>query len=210
MQETVSEIKRKLYLFMNGVTSSSMKNKGTDYKLNFGVSIPQLRQIAVSYFPNEKLAENLWQENARELKILATMIYPPEKFHQAEHWLKSINNLELAEQASANLFCKMPDAIVFASGNISEGDIYAKICSFLIFTRLVMQGVKLDNEKRSLLLQYTIEALLGDSFLLKNVAFNTIQQFISQTQGQEDYFISFCQTYNKEDLIKLFYLREKN
>lgn len=36
-------------LFMNGVVSQSMREKGLDYKLNFGIELPRLKEIAARY-----------------------------------------------------------------------------------------------------------------------------------------------------------------
>ena len=44
--ETVREIKGKLRLFMNGVLSQSLREKGLKYRLIFGVELPRLKEIA--------------------------------------------------------------------------------------------------------------------------------------------------------------------
>ena len=45
-QERIQEIKHKLRLNMNGAASAGMREAGIEYKLNYGVGIPQLKQIA--------------------------------------------------------------------------------------------------------------------------------------------------------------------
>ena len=40
VHETIKDIKSKFRLFMNGVISQSMRDKGMDYKLNFGIELP--------------------------------------------------------------------------------------------------------------------------------------------------------------------------
>ena len=49
MQEQIREIRKRLRLAMNGVISTSMREKGMNYKIIFGVPIPELRQIAQEY-----------------------------------------------------------------------------------------------------------------------------------------------------------------
>ena len=46
VQETLQAIRKRLRLAMNGVIASSMREKGMQYKLIFGVPFPEIRQIA--------------------------------------------------------------------------------------------------------------------------------------------------------------------
>jgi hypothetical protein len=43
VEEQILEINRMLRLSMNGVVSESMREKGIGYRLNFGVSLPQIK-----------------------------------------------------------------------------------------------------------------------------------------------------------------------
>ena len=71
VHETIKDIKGQFRLFMNGVASQSMREKGLDYKLNFGIELPRLKEIAARYEKNHEVAQALWKENIRECKILA-------------------------------------------------------------------------------------------------------------------------------------------
>ena len=64
----LKEIKTQLRMAMNGTASASMREKGLAYKLNFGVELPRLKQIAAQYEKNHELAQALWKENIRECK----------------------------------------------------------------------------------------------------------------------------------------------
>ena len=59
---------------MNGVISTSMRQKGMNYKLIFGVPIPEIKHIAAAHEPDAELARALWKEDVREMKILATLV----------------------------------------------------------------------------------------------------------------------------------------
>lgn len=61
--EKLKAIKRSFRLFMNGVTSQSMREKGLDYKINWGISQPDLRRIASSYDKDMELADMLGGED---------------------------------------------------------------------------------------------------------------------------------------------------
>ena len=47
--ETIREIKKQFRLFMNGVVSQSMREKGLEYKVNFGIELPRLKEIAAKF-----------------------------------------------------------------------------------------------------------------------------------------------------------------
>ena len=61
--EEIRKIKQELRLSMNGVASAFMRENGLNYKLNFGVEIPRLQNIANEFQPDHDLAQALWKEN---------------------------------------------------------------------------------------------------------------------------------------------------
>ena len=60
------EIKSQLRLYMNGPASASMRQKGLVYKLNFGIELPRLKELAAECVGGRRLATELWKENVRE------------------------------------------------------------------------------------------------------------------------------------------------
>ena len=79
INEQLKEIKRSFRLMMNGVAAQSMRDKGLDYHVNWGASVPMLKAKAKEIGKNRDLAIALWKEDVRECKILATMIMPAEE-----------------------------------------------------------------------------------------------------------------------------------
>jgi 3-methyladenine DNA glycosylase AlkD len=79
ISEKVKEIKREFRVMMNGVTAQSMRDKGLNYKLNWGAMLPRLREMAEEIGKDYNLAIALWKEDVRECKILATMIMPADE-----------------------------------------------------------------------------------------------------------------------------------
>ena len=75
---------------MNGPVSQSMREKGLTYKVNFGVELPRLREMAEEWPHNYELAAALWKENIRECRLLAGMLMPTEDFPAdlAELWVE--------------------------------------------------------------------------------------------------------------------------
>ena len=145
--ETIKEIKAQFRLFMNGVASQSMREKGLNYKLNFGIELPRLKEISLQYEKNHSLAGELWKENIRECKILATLLQPVETFlpEIADIWVEDIHQPELAEVASMNLFQHLPYASTKAFQWIADEREYFQVCGYLTLARLFMRGGYLNE-----------------------------------------------------------------
>ena len=77
--EKLKAIKQSFRFVMDGNTSRSMTDKGMVYKLNWGVPFHELRKMAQPYGKDYDLAVELWKEDIRECKILATLIMHREK-----------------------------------------------------------------------------------------------------------------------------------
>jgi hypothetical protein len=110
-QETEKKFQQILMLVKShksGEVADLMKLKGISYKMNWGVSIIDLRVIARQFEPDHLLALKLWNKQWRETMILATLIDEPKLIteEQIDYWTKTFENTEIAEQASANLWVK--------------------------------------------------------------------------------------------------------
>ncbi len=118
-KETEEQFQRLLKIIklrQSGEVSDLMKQQGIKYKLNWGVAIPDLREIARGYQQNHLLALKLWNKQWRETMILATLLDEPGEVteEQMDFWTKSFENAEIAEQASANLWVRSRYAYVKA------------------------------------------------------------------------------------------------
>ncbi|WP_455637714.1 DNA alkylation repair protein [Parabacteroides sp.] len=152
LQEELKEIRTQLRMAMNGIISTSMREKGVVYKLNFGVPLSEVKEIAAKHTPGSELAAALWKEDIREFKLLAPMLQPIEEFpfKQAEQWVKEIPYLEIAEQCSRNLFCKLPYVDNLLLGLIfNVADEYARTVAYLIWTELFKEGKEVSAPVRA-------------------------------------------------------------
>ena len=113
--EKIKEIKSSFRTMMNGVAAQSMREKGLDYFINWGVSLPMLKEKALLIGKDYDLAVALWKENVRECKILAPMIMPPDVVppEVIDIWMEQTESVEIAELASFNLYQHLPYAAVF-------------------------------------------------------------------------------------------------
>lgn len=106
----VKELLQAVKRLQNGDISRIMNRMGLLYRYNFGVSIPQLRELAGKYNPDQEVSNLLFTQNIREAKILASIMSQPEKItqQQALDISSEIKNQELVEQFSRNVFSKLP------------------------------------------------------------------------------------------------------
>lgn len=113
MEEKAMDIIARVRQRMNGAVVESMRESGIIYKVNYGVTIPELQQIAQPFKGDHDLAIRLFEEDIRECKIMASMIDDPEKVtgDQIDSWSEEFNNHEIVEQVCNNLFWKSDFAL---------------------------------------------------------------------------------------------------
>lgn len=87
---------------MNGAVVDSMRYHGSDYGLNYGVSIPTIRTIARAEGCDDALARYLYLQQVRELRLAALHIADPAllTIEDAGFWGDGIVNSEVAEEAA--------------------------------------------------------------------------------------------------------------
>ena len=177
--EQVREIKQSFRQMMDGMVASSMRQKGLDYKLNWGATLPRLREKADGIGKNYDLAIALWKENVRECKILATMIMPADKMlpEVADIWMEQTASQEIAEQAAFNLYQYLPYAPEKAyTWMASDKELY-QLCGFHILSRLFMNGQEPNERGINEFIDQALAALQGDSLMVKKAAFNAMMRF---------------------------------
>lgn len=141
------EIKTLLRLRMNGEVSTAMRKSGLNYKVNFGLDAFSIREVASKFSPDTELADKLWAENARECKILATLLYPKEvfTFEKADIWLDQCFLPELVEQLVFNLLQYLPFAALKATEWISNESEHRKTGGYTLALRLILKKASLPN-----------------------------------------------------------------
>lgn len=179
LQEQVKEIKQSFRQLMDGATAQSMRDKGVQYKLNWGASIPMLREKAEELGKNYQLAIALWKEDVRECKILATMLMPPDEVlpEVIDIWMEQMPSQEMAEQASFNLFQYLPFAPAKAyEWMASDKELY-QLCGFLVITRLFMNGQEPNERGINEYIDQLEVALQGPSLSVRKAALQSVQRF---------------------------------
>lgn len=184
LQETLKDIKTQFRMGMNGVTSKSMRDKGLDYKLNFGVEVPRLKEIAARYAKDHQLAQALWKENIRESKILAAMLQPVDTFYPeiAEIWVEDMHYPELAELTCQHLFQYLPYASEKAFEWIADEREYFAACGYLILARLFTRHQALSERSANEYLDQVVAALQSGTPFVRRCAYASLLKYVQQGQ----------------------------
>ena len=174
---------------MDGMVAASMRNKGANYKLNWGATLPRLRDkaeelkqmfnVSCLMFNQYDLAIALWKENVRECKILATMLMPADKMlpEVVDIWMEQTDSQEIAEQASFNLYQYLPYAADKAyTWMASDKELY-QLCGFHILSRLFMNKQEPNERGINEFIDQALAALEGDSLMVKKAAMNAMIRF---------------------------------
>ena len=177
--QKLMQIKRSFRLLMNGPTSQSMSQKGIGYKINWGVPFIELKKMASEYGKDYSLAIELWKEDIRECKILATLIMPAEEMlpEITEIWMEQVKTQEMAEMLAFNLLQYVNYAPVIAYlWMASEQPLY-QIAGFQLLARLFANGQEANERGINEFLDQASTALQGDNMGVKHAAANCVLRF---------------------------------
>lgn len=177
--QKLMQIKRSFRLLMNGPTSQSMSQKGIGYKINWGVPFIELKKMASEYGKDYSLAIELWKEDIRECKILATLIMPAEEMlpEITEIWMEQVKTQEMAEMLAFNLLQYVNYAPVIAyQWMTSEQPLY-QIAGFQLLARLFANGQEANERGINEFLDQASTALQGDNMGVKHAAANCVLRF---------------------------------
>ena len=177
--QRVKAIKQSFRQLMDGATAQSMRLKGLDYRLNWGVTLPRLRELADETGQDYSLAIALWKEDVRECKILATMLMPPAEMlpEVVDIWMEQTASIEIAEQAAMNLYWRLPYAAEKAYQWLASERQVCQLTGFHILSRLFMNGQEPDERGINEFLDQALVALQGSDLSVRKAAMNSINHF---------------------------------
>ena len=172
---------------MNGMVSQSMREKGMEYKLNFGIEYPRIKEIAAGYEPDHELAQALWKENIRECKIQAGLLQPADTFYQeiADIWIEGMDYPELAEYTVMNLFQRLPYASEVVFRWMADEREMFQLCGFLLMARLLMKGEKLNERAEAEFLDQACTAVEGDCGPVQKAASVALRKYAHQSRDNK-------------------------
>ncbi|MBR0046067.1 MAG: DNA alkylation repair protein [Bacteroidaceae bacterium] len=176
VQYIINDIKKELHANMNGVASAHARQT-EDYRVNWGVELPRVRNIADEIAENciqrnlsqRELAQALWKESTRECKILACMLMPADEFDEevCDIWAESIHTEEIATMFCLFLMQRLRYASTKAYEWMAREERMLQTCGFLTLCHLMRkyelspdaQEEFLDQAAASLDNKYALKAL---------------------------------------------------
>ena len=199
MVEIIKEIKQSFRLMMDGAVAQSMRDKGLNYHLNWGATLPRLQAKAeeIRFMVNDSrlmvndsslptlhsslynLSIALYKENVRECKILASMLMPPDEVlsEVIDIWQEQIPTQEIAEQLAFNLYQHLPFAADKAYQWIASDKEYDQLCGFHVLSRLFMNGQEPNERGINEYLDQALCALQGPYPAVRKAAMQSLQRF---------------------------------
>lgn len=204
MDNLIRDIRTDLRLSMNGVVSSSMRDKGMAYKMNFGVDRPRIVALAEKYESDASapLANKLWSLDVRELKILATMLYPLDEFNRAkaDEWMHDVPNQEIRENLCRNLLQKLSFANELVQTWSAQPDEDIRLTGYWLLVRLMLiQSEALQSINMQPIVEEALRDIHSQNSLLSTAALNVLKQAIRRGLKEADYIMKQIAKFETSD-----------
>lgn len=179
--EKLKTIKRSFRLYMNGVTAASLRKKGANYKIIWGVSQPDLRRMASEYGKDRQLAEALWKEDIRECKLLATLVMSADQMeiNEAKEWMETAASVELVEFLVFNLFQYVACAEDLTCLMLESDSEMEHLAAYNLACRMLKKRVELNDETYRLLFGKCVDDLATTDRQLLHALVNCLQYMAS-------------------------------
>lgn len=126
-----------------------MARYGIRTKKAFGVSAPQLRQLAKELRKDHDLADLLWRTGVHDARILAALIDDPALVttKQMDRWAEDFDTWAVCDSACGSLFDKTPYAWDKAVEWIEREEEYVRRAGFVLMAALAVHDKKAPNER---------------------------------------------------------------
>ena len=135
--------------------------------------------MAEEYGKDYDLAIELWKEDIRECKILATLIMPADKMlaEITDLWMEQVNNQEMVEMLVFNLLQNVEYAPVIAYQWIASDKPLYEMAGFHLLSRLFAKGQEPNERGINEFLDQAAAVLQGDNMGVKHAAINSVMRF---------------------------------
>lgn len=198
---TAKQIMQRMVVLQNGDVAKAMKKAGYNYEINYGVSIPQLRNIASQFNPDRALAIQLRNySNIREALILSSMLDEPNKISidEALNICEFIDNIELIEQFSRNLFARLNNLVEFSKQLVHINDYYKTICFYSLGWSIKFKNEYSTEDIEWLIAQINIIDRIEDKKIAKSLLF-LMQAIVSILPEFKEEINKMAENFSKSD-----------
>lgn len=128
---------------------NGMAKFGINPENTYGLTIPQLVELAKQTGKDHQLADDLWKSGIRDARILACMIDDPKDVSesQMENWVKDFNSWDVCDQCCNRLFQKTKFAYAKALEWVDRKEEFVKRAGFVLMCQIAVHHKKLADEK---------------------------------------------------------------
>lgn len=139
----MQRLKRRFFAMRNGITADALRRAGQPFRVIFGLNMPQLREIAGEFGPDEELARELWaNRSTRESMLLAPMLIKPDGFSDGLLWLSESPTPEVTDILCHSLLRHLPDAEKIACEAAASTDAMTRYGAIRLAYNLLNSGNK--------------------------------------------------------------------
>lgn len=151
------DLRANLRSSMDGIVSSSMREKGLHYGINFGLTMEYIQGRAKALPQSKNLAGYLLNRDVRELKLIGQLTYPAERltFTEATYLAEqAFANPELRDCLAKHLFDRCSVAPQFALAWLTQPKRYSEVITtaYTILARHFTKGYQIASPTQSELL----------------------------------------------------------
>ena len=164
---------------MNGPVSQSLRERGLNYRVIFGVEWTRLVELAAQYSKDHALAAALWKEDIRECRLMAPLLQPFESYdgELAEVWMDDMKYPEEAQYCTMVLLQHLPDASDCAFRWIASDNAMHQLCGWLLMTRLFMRNAPLNQQSEDEFIDQAEAAINNENIHVRQAARNAILKY---------------------------------
>jgi 3-methyladenine DNA glycosylase AlkD len=96
----MQNVKRRFFALRNGIIADTLRKAGSPHHVIFGLTLPQLVEVAQATGQSKELAQMLWDNaGTRESRLIAPMLMPVAEFSfdEACAWVEQVQCAEEAD-----------------------------------------------------------------------------------------------------------------
>ena len=167
--EKYKSLVKKIRAKQDGPTADLLEKMGISYSMIFGLSIMQLKQLALPYKSDDSFAEFLWGKDIRETKLIALMIFNPENLKDSEidNIITGFSNAEMVEQAVMHFLTGIKNAFNKSAEYCQNENEFVKMTGYTLLARLSMKAYDINNNDIGKFFQFIIDDAETNSIHVK-------------------------------------------
>lgn len=177
-------IKREFFSMRNGVIADTLRRGGSPHRIIFGLTLPQLNDIARAIGENRGLAERLWENSTtRESQMLAPMIFPRSEMDRptAMLWITQSQSAEVIDILCMKLLRHCGFAKELASELSKSEDPMMRYAALRLYFNLLPENL---SEAKSLA-EKEIESDCRQTRVIAHQLLEEIEFLMDEETGEE-------------------------